>query len=83
MIDNAECERSVIQVKAEEARKLAIRLAEVMQDWDAYEYANTLADYDNNEELLLEDLEGRIASSPESVMDEMLQVMNNMLDCIC
>ena len=39
--------------------------------------------YDNNEELLLEDLEGRIASSPESVMDEMLQIMNNMLDCIC
>ena len=66
-------------MKPEKARELAIRLNDVMQDWDTYGYADVLADYDNNEELLLEDLAGQIASAPEIVMDNMLQVMNGMI----
>lgn len=71
-------------MKDVDARKLAIRLNDVMQDWDTYNYADVLADqYDNNEELLLEDLVQQIMNTPETVMNNMLDVMNSMMDCIC
>jgi len=70
-------------MKDANARKLAIRLNDIMQDWDIYNYADVLDQYDNNEELLLEDLAQQITNTPEVVMNNMLDVMNSMLDCIC
>ena len=69
-------------MKPEIARGLAIRLNDILKDWDVYGYADILDAYDNSEELFLESLAKLIVESPESVMDDMLNTMNDMLDCI-
>ena len=70
-------------MKPEFARGLAVRLNDIMKDWDTYGYADTLDEYEDSEELLLEDLTVQILNYPETVIDNMLQVMNDMLDYIC
>lgn len=67
-------------MKPEIARKLAIRMSEIMERYDQYAYADTLMDYDDSEELMLEDLVGQIESRPDIVFDGMLRTMEQMLD---
>ena len=67
-------------MKPEIARKLAIRMSQIMERYDKYAYADTLLDYDNSEELMLEDLVGQIESRPEIVFEGMLNTMEQMLD---
>ena len=67
-------------MKPEIARSLAIRMSQIMERYDHYAYADTLMDYDDSEELMLEDLVGQIESRPDIVFDGMLRTMEQMLD---
>ena len=71
---------SVILMKPEMARKLAIRMSQIMDRYDHYEYVGTLMDYDGYEDLMLDDLVGQIESRPELVFDGILNTMEQMLN---
>ena len=67
-------------MKPEIARSLALRLSQTMERWDPYGYADTVADYDNNEELLLEQTVKELTEMPEVVINYLLETMECMLD---
>ena len=67
-------------MKPEIARALAIRISSLYERWDPYGYADTVADYDNNEEYLLEDSVGELMTHPEIVINYLLETMECMLD---
>lgn len=67
-------------MKSEIARGLACRISMLMDRWDPYGYADTLADYDNNEELLLEHTARELSESPEVVVSYLLETMECMLN---
>lgn len=67
-------------MKPEIAKRLAIRIAETMERWDPYSYADTVADYDNNEVLLLEQTVKDLTETPEVVINYLLETMDCMLD---
>jgi len=69
-------------MKPEMARKLAIRMSQILERYDYYGYKDLLYDYDDSEELMLEDLVGQILSRPEIVFDGMLNTMEQMLSDI-
>lgn len=61
----------------QDARRLALQINEVYQDRDPYEYANILADFDNNEELLLEDIFNTLKTSPEVIIKGLLTAIED------
>lgn len=67
-------------MKVETARKLAIRQAQTMERYDHWAYADLLADFDNNEELLLEYLAGQTLNYPDMIISGMLDTMEQMLE---
>lgn len=67
-------------MKAETARKLAVRQAQTMERYDHWAYADLLADFDNNEELLLEYLVKQTQDCPEIIIDGILNTMEQMLE---
>ena len=67
-------------MKPEIARGLAIRISQIAERWDHWGYADTLADYDNNEELLLEQSVKDLTEEPEVVISYLLETMECMLD---
>ena len=67
-------------MKPEIARGLACRISSVMERWDPYGYADTVADFDNNEELLLEQNMRELSEVPEVVINYLLETMECMLD---
>ena len=67
-------------MKPEIARSLAVRISMIMERWDHWGYADTLADFDNNEELLLESTVKDISENPAMVMSYLLETMECMLD---
>lgn len=67
-------------MKDVEARRLSIRIAQVAERWDHWSFMDTLADFDNNEELLLEYQAKEISENPVMVFDWLLEVMECMLD---
>lgn len=67
-------------MNAEMARKLAVRQAQTMERYDHWSYADVLADFDNNEELLLEYLAKQTQECPEVIIDGMLNTMEQMLE---
>ena len=67
-------------MKAEMARKLAIRQSQIMERYDHWSYADLLADFDNNEELMLEYLVKQTIECPELIISGMLDTMECMVD---
>ena len=67
-------------MKAETARKLAIRQSQIMERYDYWSYADLLADFDNNEELMLEYIVRQTLEYPEMIISGMLDTMECMLD---
>jgi len=67
-------------MKPEMARKLAIHIAQVMENYDHWSYYDALGDYDDSEELFLEDLVGQILTNPEKVIGDLLDTMDAMLE---
>jgi len=67
-------------MKPEIARGLACRISALMERWDPYGYADAVADYDNNEELLLEQNMKELSETPEIVISYLLETMECMLD---
>ena len=67
-------------MKQEMARKLAIHIAQIMERYDHWGYADALGDYEDSEELFLEDLVGQILTNPEKVIGDLLDTMDAMLE---
>ena len=71
---------SVIHMKPKIARSLAIHIAQVMERYDHWGYYDALGDYDDSEELFLEDLVGQILTNPEKVIGDLLDTMDAMME---
>ncbi len=71
--------KGVIHMKPEIARILALRISQMMEILDPYSYADVVADYDNNEEVLLEHTVKEISETPEVVISYLLDTMDSML----
>lgn len=67
-------------MKEVDARRLAVRMSQVMERYDHWSYADLLADFDNNEELLLEYQAKMILENPDMVFDGMLDTMEKMIE---
>ena len=67
-------------MKESEARGLAVRTVQLMERLDHWNYADLLADFDNNEELLLECQAKMIKEKPEIVFSGLLTTMEKMLE---
>ena len=72
----------MIQMKPEMARKLAVRMSQVMERYDHWGYQDLLGDYEDSEELMLEELMMQMSNTPEIVFSGMLDTMEQMLDDI-
>lgn len=58
-----------------QARALALRITMFYADFDPFGYSDTLKDFDDNEELLLENSAKEIKEHPEVVIDHLLETM--------
>ena len=63
-----------------QANSLSIRISQIMDRWDPWGYADTLADFDNNEELVLEYQAKALQEHPAMVIDSLLETMECMLE---
>lgn len=63
-----------------QASSLSIRISQIMDRWDPWSYADTLADFDDNEELLLEYEVKQLLENPAMVIDALLETMECMLE---
>lgn len=62
------------------ARELAIRISQFYENDDPWSYADVLADFDNNEELVLECTTAQLVDCPELVIEYLLDTLENMED---
>lgn len=63
-----------------EARQIAIRQMQLMDRYDPWNYADFLADFDNNEELAAEYVAKQILENPVMMFNGLLDTMECMLD---
>lgn len=61
----------------EQARALAIRINMFYANHDPWSFADTLADFDNNEELLLEQTFKDLQENPDVIIDHLLEILEN------
>ena len=62
------------------AKGLAVRIADLLKRYDDYGYKDMLGDYNDSEDIMLEDLVGQLCSKPERVMHEVLNVLEAVIE---
>lgn len=60
-----------------EARRIALQVNEFYKNSDPYNYADALEEFDNNEELLLEDTLNTLMNNPGLIITELLTYIEN------